>query len=530
MNSSTLDRDPMPLLVVGSGIAGLVVALRAASDGPVVVITKADLQEGSTRHAQGGLAAAVGDGDSPRSHLADTLAVGAGLSERAAAIVMCAEAPALAAELVALGVPFDREGGRLALGREGAHSAARVLHAGGDATGAHLSATLAAAARVHPRIEIAEGETALEVLVRDGRAVGLRTRTAPGVERVRSGRAVVLATGGSGQLFSRTTNPPVATADGPALAARAGAAVADLELIQFHPTALAVGTSPLPLVSEAVRGEGAYLRDAAGRRFMVDLHPLAELGPRDVVARAIAARAREDGADVTLDLRHLDPDGVRARFPTVAAACAAHGLDLARDPIPVTPAAHYAMGGVLTDLAGRTTLPGLWAVGECAATGAHGANRLASNSLLEAAVFAGRVAAAVAQGEREWPAGPLAAPAPHAAIGAAGADPRAAIQAAMWDGAGVERDGEGLAALRRALDAIARPADPETANLLEVARLTTAAAAMRTESRGAHFRRDHPQADPAQGRRIAWAGGEPHLLPLGAPRRVARRTPVRVAA
>ncbi|MDX6647652.1 MAG: L-aspartate oxidase, partial [Miltoncostaeaceae bacterium] len=274
MKTPTLSRDPTPLLVVGSGIAGLLVALRAAADGPVIVITKADLQEGSTRHAQGGLAAAVGRGDSTGAHLADTLAVGAGLSDRAAAVLMCAEAPARVADLLALGVPFDRERGRLSLAREGAHSAPRVLHAGGDATGAHLAATLAAAARSHPQIAIAEGETALEVVVRDGRAAGLRTRDGRGLERVREGRAVVLATGGSGQLFSRTTNPPVATADGPALASRAGAALADLELIQFHPTALAVGASPLPLVSEAVRGEGAVLRDAAGRRFMLDLHPL----------------------------------------------------------------------------------------------------------------------------------------------------------------------------------------------------------------------------------------------------------------
>jgi L-aspartate oxidase len=519
-----------PLIVVGSGIAGLLVALGAAVDGPVIVVTKADLQEGSTRHAQGGLAAAVGRGDSTGAHLADTLAVGGGLTDRAAAVLMCVEAPARVADLLALGVAFDREGGRLALGREGAHSAARVLHAGGDATGAHLAAALAAAARAQPGIAIAEGETALEVVVRQGRAAGLRTRDRNGREHVREGRAVVLATGGSGQLFSRTTNPAVATADGPALAHRAGAALADLELIQFHPTALAVGTSPLPLVSEAVRGEGAVLRDAAGRRFMLDLHPLAELGPRDALARAIAARARADGQDVTLDLTHLDPDAVRARFPTVAAACAAHGLDLARDPIPVTPAAHYAMGGVLTDLSGRTTLPDLWAVGECAATGAHGANRLASNSLLEAAVFAGRVAAAIGGAGRDWPAGPLAAAVPAPLAATDGPDPRAALQAAMWEGAGVERAAQGLAALRRTLAALPHPADPETANLLEVARLTAAAAELRTESRGAHFRRDHPLADPAQTHRIAWAGGEPHLVSVGAPRRRTARPAAAVAA
>jgi L-aspartate oxidase len=511
-----------PVVVVGSGIAGCLLALAAARSGPVVVVTEGELGAGSTRAAQGGIAAALGPGDDPARHLADTLAAGAGLCDVDRARRLCAEGPRRVAELRALGVPFDvGPDGALELGREGAHAVARVVHAGGDATGWHIATALAAATRAHARVALAEGERALEILVRDGRAAGVRTRDLEGRERVRPARAVVLAVGGAGQLYRFTTNPRGATADGPALAARAGAALADLELVQFHPTALALGDGPLALVSEAVRGEGAALRDARGRRFMRDAHPMAELGPRDVVARAIARQAAADGAPVTLDLRHLDPDEVGRRFPTVTAACAAHGLDLARDPIPVTPAAHYAIGGVLADLDGRTTLPGLFAIGECAATGVHGANRLASNSLLEAAVMAAGAAEALARGLADWPAGPLAAPRP-AAVGAGDRDAvRAAVGAAMWDGVGVERDAEGLAEAARVLGALPATGDPKADNLREVALATVRAAEFRRESRGAHHRRDHPAPDPTQARRVAWVGDEPHVLPApGAPRRV----------
>lgn len=503
------------MIVVGSGIAGGLLALQAAEHGPVVLVTEGALGEGSTRRAQGGIAAAIDAHDSVEDHVADTLAAGAGLCDEDAVRLICREGPAQVAALVERGVRFDRSGGRLRLAREGAHSAARVVHAGGDATGAHIVAALGAALRHDPRVEVAEGERALEVLVADGRAGGLRTAAAGGRERVRAARAVVLAAGGMGQLYSRTTNPPGATADGPALAARAGAALADLELVQFHPTALAVGDGPLALVSEAVRGEGAVLRDAAGRRFMPDEHPMAELGPRDVVARAIARRAAEGGADVTIDLRHLDPGAVRSRFPTVAALCAEHGLDLARDLVPVTPAAHYGIGGALTDMSGRTTLPGLFAVGECAATGAHGANRLASNGLLEAAVMAAAAARALALPDGDWPAMPLTATtavAPPRPLGG-GAAIRAALRATMWRGVGVERDAEGLAAAAADLARLREGSDPATDNLLLVGRLAAAAAALRTESRGAHFRADHPSPDPGQARRIAWVGGLPVALP-----------------
>ena len=502
-----------PVIVIGSGIAGSLLALSAAETGPVVVVTKDVLGEGSTIRAQGGIAAAIDGHDSVEAHLADTLAAGGGLCDVAAAAHICREGPAQVATLLARGVRFDRSEGRLRLAREGAHSAARVVHAGGDATGAHIVAALTAALRADPAIELAEGERAREIIVRDGRVAGLRSVAADGREVVRPARAVALASGGMGQLYPYTTNPLGATADGVALAARAGAALADLEITQFHPTALALGDGPLALVSEAVRGEGGLLRDADGYRFMPDEHTMAELGPRDVVARAIARRAAGGGGDVTLDMRHLDPEAVRRRFPTVAALCAAHGLDLATDPIPVTPAAHYAVGGVLTDMAGRSTLPGLFAIGECAATGAHGANRLASNGLLEAAVLASGAADALRRDLDAWPEGPVAPAVSPPAAAAADPGARAAIQAAMWRGVGVERDAEGLAAAARDLAAVPEGSDPETDNLLLVARIAADAAALRTESRGAHFRRDHPLPDPAWARRIAWVGGRPSILP-----------------
>lgn len=508
-----------PVIVVGSGIAGGLLALAAAETGPVVVVTKEALGDGSTKRAQGGIAAAIDGHDSVEAHVSDTLAAGAGLCDIEAVTRICREGPGQVATLLARGVDFDRRDGHLRLAREGAHSAARVVHAGGDATGAHIVGALTAALRRDPRIELAEGERALEVIVREGRAAGLRSLDGDGRERERSARAVVLAAGGMGHLYTRTTNPLGATADGPALAARAGAALADLELVQFHPTALALGESPLALVSEAVRGEGAILRDAEGRRFMTDEHPMAELGPRDVVARAIARRAAALGADVTLDLRHLDADVVRRRFPTVAALCAEHGLDLARDLIPVTPAAHYAVGGALADMSGRTTLPRLFAIGECAATGAHGANRLASNGLLEAAVLAAGAAEALRGDLDDWPDGPVAHPVPVAPLVAPDPSARRALQEAMWRGVGVERDARGLAQAARELAEVPEGTGHATDNLLLVARLAAAAAKLRTESRGAHFRRDHPAADPRQARRIAWVGDEPLILPPTTARR-----------
>ena len=518
------------VLVIGGGIAGLWTAVKAADAGhEVEVVTKAALVEGSTRHAQGGIAAALFPDDSVERHFADTIAAGAGLSDPAAVRVLCDEGPARVRDLIRFGVAFDRSDSGLARGLEAAHSRARILHAGGDGTGAAIESALVATVR-RRAVRVHEHAMLVDLLVEGGCVVGARLLAASGFTEVRAD-AVVLATGGSGCLYRHTTNPDVATGDGVAAAWRAGAEVADLEFVQFHPTALAApGT---PLVSEAVRGEGAVLVDERGDRFMRDADPRAELAPRDVVARAVWKRmAEQDGRPALLDATALGAEFLAARFPGIDAACREAGFDWGTQPVPITPAAHYAMGGVVTDLDGRTTGPGLFAVGECARTGVHGANRLASNSLLEAAVFADRAARAL--GER-WPARATAAtvvtaradavsrfgvPARHAAgtgtadgvspvdtesddlAGAAKAGlevDRGALQALMWEHAGLERSGEGLAAASAALDAWSAPevVDRRTAedrNLLDLARLTVAAAIARTGSVGAHFRTDDPDA------------------------------------
>ena len=505
-----------PVVVVGSGLAGLLVALRTAPCAPVVLITKTALGDGNTAYAQGGIAAALGPEDSVGAHVADTLVAGAGLCDADVVVDAVAAGPASIAILQALGVPFDRHGAKLALGREGAHSADRIVHAGGDSTGGRVVEALRRAVRADPRIEVHEHTRVREILLAEGRVRGVLTEAPTGALGSISAHAVVLATGGAGQLFSRTTNPITATGDGVALAALAGAAVADLEMIQFHPTALAVGASPLPLISEAVRGAGAYLRAPDGSRFMRDEHPLAELGPRDVVARAVARTARAGGGEVTLDLRHLDPDRVHARFPTVSAVCAEAGLDLARDPIPVTPAAHYAIGGVLADLTGRTTVLGLYAIGECAATGLHGANRLASNSLLEAAVMAVRCADDLALGGTGWAAcDPLASPSPSPPPPPAvrPTDDQRSVPELMWAAMGLERDEHGLARALATLNGRRAAADPDARDALTLARLSLIAARHRAESRGAHYRRDLPESRPEWARRIAWLGGQPYAVP-----------------
>jgi len=469
------------LIVVGAGAAGLFAALTAARAGARVVLVSArPLGETASYWAQGGLAAAVAPEDSPERHLADTVAAGRGLVRRVAAEVLCAEAPARLRELEALGVRFDRDGdGRLALGLEGGHGTRRVAHAGGSATGRQILRRLAQDVRAQPRIAVREGRTAAALLLDDeGRAVGAETDAG---ERLLA-RAVVLATGGAAALWSRTTNPPGSFGSGLMLARAAGAALADLEFVQFHPTAV-VGIPGREgfLVSEAVRGEGATLHDARGERF-VD-----ELAPRDAVARAIHRRLREEGsAAVFLDMRALD----LARFPNIVAALREAGHDPAQRPVPVAPASHYVMGGVACDVDGRTAVPGLYAVGECACTGLHGANRLASNSLSECFVFGRRAALAA-----------LAAPQPPRRSGEprvvpGGPAPTPATRAALWRDAGLERGATGL---RRLL------ADPHP-----LARLVAASALAREESRGAHVRAEFPAPDPRlDGRHsIVAAGGE----------------------
>ncbi len=500
------------VVVVGSGIAGLTAALHAADAvDRVLLVTKVHVDDGSTRWAQGGVAAALSPEDSPEEHLADTLVAGVGLCDVDAVRVLCTEGPGRLRELVALGAAFDRDpSGELSLTREGGHHRDRIVHAGGDATGAEVQRALVAAVRASPRIRLVEHALVLDLLrTADGRAAGLTLHvlgegTSDGVGAVHA-RAVVLATGGMGQVFSSTTNPSVSTGDGVALALRAGAAVADLEFVQFHPTALYLGpgsTGQQPLVSEAMRGEGAVLLDLDDKRVItVDDHPLADLAPRDVVAKAIHRRMLERGDDhVLLDARHLGEQVLLRRFPTIVARCREAGVDPVVEPIPVAPAAHYASGGVRTDLDGRTDVPGLYACGEVACTGVHGANRLASNSLLEGLVFAGRIGADLARSVP--PQGEPAPPSGEAVL----LDPsvRAELGIAMTLGAGVVRSAASLGAASARLDELGArrsdapsPAAWEATDLHTVATALVAAAARREETRGAHWREDHPDAEPA---------------------------------
>ncbi|MFE9426644.1 L-aspartate oxidase [Kitasatospora sp. NPDC006697] len=519
------------VVVVGSGVAGLTAALNARQAGlRVTVVTKAMLDDGSTRWAQGGVAAALGEGDTPEQHLADTLVAGAGVCDEDAVRVLVTEGPGAVRRLIAAGALFDSDrDGEVLLTREGGHHRNRIVHAGGDATGAEISRALVAAVRADPELEVVEHALVLDLLTdAEGHAAGLTLHVMgegqrDGVGAIRA-RAVVLATGGMGQVFSATTNPPVSTGDGVALALRAGAEAADLEFVQFHPTVLWLGPEAegqQPLISEAVRGEGAHLVDADGVRFMVGQHELAELAPRDIVAKAIIRRMQQQDAEhMYLDGRHFGAEMWAERFPTILASCRSHGIDPVTEPIPIAPAAHFASGGVRTDLHGRTSVPGLYACGEAACTGVHGANRLASNSLLEGLVFAERIAADLAArhaaGELPERAVDVAGARDRATVPLPAPEARAAVQHLMSRGAGVLRSAESMAAARAGLDELAataradaaeqKPADPrvetwEAANLLLVATALVAAAARRTETRGCHWREDFPERDDAHWRR-----------------------------
>ncbi|RVU16756.1 L-aspartate oxidase [Streptomyces antnestii] len=519
------------VVIVGSGVAGLTAALRCQAAGlRTVVVTKARLDDGSTRWAQGGVAAALGEGDTPEQHLDDTLVAGVGLCDEDAVRTLVTEGPDAIRRLIETGAHFDESAdGDLALTREGGHHRRRIAHAGGDATGAEISRALVEAVRARG-IRTVENALVLDLLTdADGRTAGVSLHVMGEGQHDGVGAAlapaVVLATGGMGQIFSATTNPHVSTGDGVALALRAGAEVSDLEFVQFHPTVLFLGADAegqQPLVSEAVRGEGAHLVDADGVRFMAGQHELAELAPRDIVAKGITRRMLEQGAEhMYLDARHFGAEMWENRFPTILAACRAHGIDPVTEPIPVAPAAHYASGGVRTDLQGRTTVPGLYACGEVACTGVHGANRLASNSLLEGLVYAERIADDIVATHREngLPAR-VPAPVPHPETPTHPLMPpeaRFVIQRVMTQGAGVLRSADSLAEAAaglgrihadaaRALAENGKTSEPgvdtwEATNLLCVARVLVAAARRREETRGCHWREDHADRDDANWRR-----------------------------
>jgi len=506
-------------IVVGSGIGGLYTALLAKEQGSVLVITKGSIDDCNTKYAQGGIAAAISKNDSPELHSEDTVNAGDGLSDEEAVHILAEEAPARIADLVNYRVPFDTLDGEIALTMEAAHSVPRVLHAGGDATGEYIEVTLSNRVR-SSRIQVLEDFLATRILVEKGRVSGIqaldcRTGTVEEFEC----RFLILATGGAGQLFKYNTNSDVATGDGITLAFNAGAAITDMEFFQFHPTALRIpGVLPF-LISEAVRGEGGKLRNAEGHCFMPDYTPMGDLAPRDVVARSILYEIQKTGSDrVFIDVTHLPPQTITTRFPHIYRFCLDHGLDITRDMVPVAPAAHYMIGGIKTNSWGETNIAGLFATGEVACTGVHGANRLASNSLLEAIVFSkrivertrGKASTKVSSGHQSRELNcslgqrpiPKVAPAPSLT----------AIQQLHWDKAGIIRDKEGLTRAANVLAAwqhsLPQPTDQpsyELSNLILTGRLLTEAALLREESRGAHFRSDFPESSPKWQCHILWS-------------------------
>jgi L-aspartate oxidase len=509
--------QPLPaetdFIVVGAGIAGLRASVQLASAGRVLCLAKCEMTESNTQYAQGGIAAALNDDDEVRLHLEDTLKAGDGLCNEEAARILVEEGPPRIEELMEWGTEFDRTGAKIAFTREGAHSRSRVLHAHGDSTGREIGRALYRKATALKPISFRDFEFTTDLLVDDGRVVGIRALDQAGqLHEVRSS-SVLLATGGLGQIYSDTTNPAVATGDGVAMAHRAGAEISDMEFVQFHPTALYLKGAPRFLLSEALRGEGAYLRNLELTRFMPRYHELGELAPRDVVARAITHElelVKRPDAAVYLDLTHMNAERVRQRFPMIYSTCMQYNIDIATELVPIRPAAHYAMGGVRTDLSGRTSLPGLYAAGEVACIGVHGANRLASNSLLEGLVYGARAAEAMSQHLHEL--GPRASQ-PATMAGTGSSNGQAAevdklirkAQSLMWQHVGVVRDGKALQQvvpelrnLQSQIPAGGQRRAYEAMNILQTGLLIARSALAREESRGAHYRLDHPLKNDAK--------------------------------
>jgi L-aspartate oxidase len=505
-------------IVVGSGIGGLYTALLAKEQGRVLIITKGSIDDCNTRHAQGGIAAAIGKGDSPELHLKDTINAGDGLSDEEAVNILVREAPERIADMVRYRVPFDTLEGEIALTMEAAHSIPRILHAGGDATGEHIELALSQQVR-SSRIQVLENFLATEILVEKGKVAGIQAldcRT--GTYEEFACDYLVLATGGAGQLFKYNTNSDIATGDGIALAFNAGAEITNMEFFQFHPTALRMPGVPPFLISEAVRGEGGVLRNTHGYRFMADYHEKADLAPRDVVARAIVNEMKKSASDrVLLDVTHLPPHNITTRFPHIYRFCLDRGLDITRDLIPVAPAAHYMIGGIKTNSWGETNIARLFATSEVACTGVHGANRLASNSLLEAIVFSKRIVERTKNKGKEKTPEEGKVKNMYASLGqrpslrAVPAPGLASLQHLHWDKAGIIRDKEGLnqaagilATWQQTLRAPTDQPSYEMSNLVLTGRLLTEAALIREESRGAHFRSDFSQTSPKWQCHIVW--------------------------
>ncbi len=508
-------------IVVGAGIAGLRASVELASAGRVLCLAKREVTESNTQYAQGGIAAALSDDDEVRLHLEDTLKAGDGLCNEEAARILVEEGPPRIEELIEWGTEFDRAGTKISFTREGAHSRSRVLHAHGDSTGRELARSLYLKAAAMKPIAFHEFEFTTDLVLHDGRVVGVRILDQSGQLHQIYASAVLLATGGLGQVYSDTTNPAVATGDGVAMAHRAGAEISDMEFVQFHPTALFLKNAPRFLLSEALRGEGGYLRNFELKRFMPHYHESGELAPRDVVARAIAhelERVNRPDAAVYLDLTHLPARRVRERFPTIYSTCMQYNIDIATELVPVRPAAHYAMGGVRTDLRGQTSIPGFFAAGEVACTGVHGANRLASNSLLEGLVYGARAAQNMREHfhatHRKGPAASAkGAPANSNGLPAETEQFIRKVQSLMWQNVGVVREGKNLRQVVADLSDLKPPAGGdrrscEATNILQAGLLIARSALAREESRGAHYRLDYPLKNEARFHKHSVASGE----------------------